>query len=474
MGARLLSLSRLASCFLIGSVQLALAGPAQAQQDDKRAAGEGKPTAETVTAGGRVYSLEELLARAEANYPKVKEAQARLVMKHAQVWESRTAPFSEVKITAGIGVAPTIRGTSVYSPSSDVALTDNMALAWQVGIEGLVPLWTFGKITSLWDAADANVELGRHEVRKEKNQIRLEVRKAFYGVLLARDSRLLLAQATSNLDEYIAKLQVQVDDGEGDEIDLLKLKMQRAELTARGSDADKGETSALAGLRFFCAVDGRVDVPDVPLAEIDHQLGGVERYLEAARLYRPEINMARAGVTARRAQVELAKANLFPDFGLGVTATVIRSPEVTDQRNPFTRDPANRSSYGMGLVFRWKLDLLPQAAKLAQARAQLEEVRATERYALGGIATEVELAHAEARASKIRLDAWKEATGYAKSWVIKVQQGMDLGLSEPEDIVEPSKEYALKKASEMEALYNYNIALSKLAQATGWEGMVKR
>ncbi len=475
MGARLLSVSRLASSLLLlGSIHLAFLGSAHAQLNGRRATDERSPTEQGVTAGGRVYSLDELLARAEANYPKVREAQARLAMKHAQVWESRTAPFSEVKVTAGVGIAPTIRGTSVYSPSSDVALTENMALAWQVGIEGLVPLWTFGKITSLWDAADANVELGRHEVRKEKNLIRLEVRKAYYGVLLARDSRLLLAQATSNLDEYIAKLQVQVDDGEGDDIELLKLKMQRAELTARGSDADKGETSALAGLRFYCAVDGRVDVPDKPLEEIQHQLGGVERYLEAAGLYRPEVNMARAGVTARRAQVELARANLFPDFGLGVTARSIRSAEVTDQRNPFTNDPANRSSYGMGLVFRWKLDLLPQAAKLAQARAQLEEVRATQRYALGGVATEVEVAHAEAKAAKTKLDAWKEATGYAKRWVIKVQQGMDLGLSDPEDIVEPSKAYALKKASEMEALYNYNIALSKLAQATGWEGMIKR
>src|SRR5690606_22105163 len=117
-------------------------------------------------------------------------------------------------------------------------------------------------------------------------------------------------------------------------------------------------------------------------------------------------------------QVELAKARLYPDFGLGISAKIIRSAEVTDQRNPFTNDPANRSFFGMGLLFRWKLDLLPQAAKLAQARAQLEEVRATESYALGGIAAEVEKAYAEASAAKARLDAWNEATDYAKRWII--------------------------------------------------------
>lgn len=432
------------------------------------------PASKTLSARDHIFSLDELLTLAEKNYPKVREAQARLTKKHAQVWEARTAPFSEFKMMAGVGVAPTIRGTAVYSPSSDVALTKNMALAWQVGVEGLVPLWTFGKITSLWDAAEANVELGRHEVRHEKNKIRLEVRRAYYGVLLARDSRLLLEQATTSLDEHIAKMQADVDAGEGDDIELLKIKMQRAELTARGTDADKGETSALAGLRFFCGVEGQVQVPDEPLEEIPHSLGDLTRYLEAARLYRPEINMARAGKAARRAQVELAKANLYPDFGLGIRASVVRSAEVTDQRNPFTNDPANRASYGMGLLFRWKFDLLPRAAKLAQARADLEEVRATERYALGGIATEVEVAYAEASAARQRLDAWREATGYAKRWLIKVQQGMDLGLTEASDMVEPSKAYALKKASEMEALYEYNISLSKLAQATGWEGMIRR
>ena len=154
-------------------------------------------------------------------------------------------------------------------------------------------------------------------------------------------------------------------------------------------------------------------------------------------------------------------------------AKVIRSAEVTDQRNPFTRDPANRSFYGMGIVFRWKLDLLPQAAKLSQARASLDEVRATERYALGGIAAEVEKAYAEAAAAKQRLDAWTDATSYAKRWMIKVQQGMDLGLMDADEIIEPSKTYALHRASQMEALYDYNIALAELARATGWEAMLR-
>src|SRR5690606_469979 len=143
-----------------------------------------------------------------------------------------------------------------------------------------------------------------------------------------------------------------------------------------------------------------------------------------------------------------------------------------DQRNPFANDPANFASYGFGLALRWKVDFLPQAARDAQAEAQLEEVRATERFALGGVGVEVEKAFAEAQAANRRLDAWTRASQFAKQWLIKVQQGIDIGTFDEEDIVDPSKEYALRKFSQMSATYDYNVALAQLAQATGWDGML--
>lgn len=414
------------------------------------------------------YTLERCLELAEQNYPKVAEARAKLAGKKAQLWEAHTAPFSNFNVTGGVGLAPTVRGTSVYSPNTDVALTSNMALAWQVGIDGVVPLWTFGKIDNLWDAAEANVKVGRHEVKKEKNEVKLSVRKAYYGVQLARDSLALLNDATGRIDKYIDHMQKQVAKGEGDDIELLKMRMYRAELDARQAEAEKSEASALAGLRFLTGVKN-LDVPDKPLRRVHHTLAPLARYLTAARLFRPEINMARAGVVAREAQVRLARSRYFPDIGLGLTAKWARAPEVTDQTNPFVQDNGNYLHYGFGLVLRWKLDFLPDSARLAQARAKLEETRATERYALGGVGVEVEQAYAEAKSAERRLDAYTRATQYARQWLIKVQQGIDVGTFDDEDIVDPAKAYALHRFSKMSATFDYDMAIAKLALATGWD-----
>jgi outer membrane protein TolC len=421
-----------------------------------------------------VYDLRRCLELAQQNYPKIHEAKARLGYKQGQLWQARTQPYSEFTVTGGVGPAPTVRGTNVYSPNTDVSLSSDMGVGWQVGIEAAIPLWTFGKLTNLWSAAEAQVVVGEHEVKRERNDVALAVRRAYYGLQLARDSLALVREARARVDKYVTRLAARVEEGDGDDVELLKLRINQAELEARESEAARQELLALSGLRFLTGVRGVFDIPNRPLSRVAHSLAPVGRYLEAARLFRPEINMARAGIAARRAQVELERSRYFPDLALALSAKWARAPQVVDQSNPFVTDNGNYLRYGAAVVLKWKLDFLPQSARLAQAQAQLEEIRATERYALGGVGVEVEHAYAEARDAARRLDAYSRATSYAKQWLVKVQQGIDVGTYEDEDIVDPAREYATKRFLQMSAMLDYNVAVAKLAQTSGWDAIGPR
>lgn len=417
------------------------------------------------------YALRRCLELAARNHPKIHEARARLGQKQAMVFVARTAPFSEFTFTSGVGLAPSVFGSSVFSPNTDVALSSNMGLAWQVGLEGVVPLFTFGKMGAAVDAAKANVDVGRQDIVKERHAVELDVRRAFYGLQLARDARALLVEARDRIDRYVGRAERKVADGDGDDIELLKLKVYREEIESRLSETERGERVSLAGLRFLTGVEGSFDIPDEPLRAAPHRLGPLARYLAAARIYRPEVNMARAGVAARRAQLDLERARYYPDIGLALTGRYARAPEVTDQLDPFVKDNANFFTYGFALALRYKLDFLPQSARVAAAEAQLEEMRATERFALGGVGYEVEQAFEDARDAARRLDSLTRAATYAKQWLIKVQQGIDVGTMEEDELLAPAKEYALKRYAAMGATYDYNLALAKLALATGWEAI---
>jgi outer membrane protein TolC len=54
-----------------------------------------------------------------------------------------------------------------------------------------------------------------------------------------------------------------------------------------------------------------------------------------------------------------------------------------------------------------------------------------------------------------------------------VQQGIDVGTFEDEDVVQPAREYALKRFAQISAIYDYNIAVAKLAQVTGWDAVLR-
>jgi outer membrane protein TolC len=420
---------------------------------------------------GSLVTLKQCIDLASSNYASVNEARARISAVEARLLEARTAPFSDFSTMAGIALAPTVRGTGVYSPDTDVALSRNMALAWQVGIQGTLPLWTFGKIDSLQEAAEWQVELKQMELAKVQNEVRLSVRRAYLGVLFARDALALVREAENTIDKHIGKVARAVDEEDADEVTLYRLRMHRADLVAKASEARKQEAIALAGLRFLIGARGRVRVPDLPLPAPKHRLAPLGYYLTAARLHRPEVNMARAAIRAREAQVELERARFYPDIGLTLSGGWSEAPEITDQLNPFVHDPANYLRYGAALGLRWKLDLLPQSARLSFARAQLEEIRATEQYAIGGVGVEVTTAYEEARDAERRLSAYEEAREYARRWLITVQQGLDIGAYDSDDVIAPAKEYALGRFNVINATYDYHIALARLAMATGWDAV---
>ncbi len=425
----------------------------------------------SVDAERKTLTLETCLALAERNHPNIWASRARLGYMRAQLAEAHAAPFSQFSAVAGFGPAPTLRGNSVYSPNSDVSFTSSLGLWWGVKVEGTVPLWTFGKITNLWDAAEAQIKVGEADVAKQQNLVKMDVRRAYYGLKVARDGIALIDEVIGHLDKALEHAKQELDEGNGDEIDQFKLATLRNELEARRAEARRYETIALTGLRFLTGLPD-ADVGMAPVRPIGRALLPVTQYLTAARLHRPDIHMVRAGIRARRAQVELARSKYFPDFGLQLGAAWQRAPEVADQLNPFVRDDANYFRYGFGFGLRWQLDFLPNLARVDQAEAQLEEMRQTERFALGGVAVEVETAYAQVVDALAREKAYGVAEKTARRWLVAVQQGIDVGTREDADLVDPARQWAMQRYNHLNAVLDLNMAWSNLALTTGWAGVL--
>jgi outer membrane protein TolC len=444
--------------------------------DDDSDDGFGNPKENApATIVAHAYTLLECLALADRNFPNLWAARARLAYAHAQLEEAKWTPWFQWSAQSSFGVAPTLSGTVLYPQSTlqnrNITALGSLEPFIGYGISGVVPLYTFGKITSSRDAAEANIRVSEWDMEKARQQMRMDVRRAYYGLQLARDAKDVFNDALHRLDNGIKGIKKKLEKADPNvtEVDRLRLETFRQELLAQSLQAPKGESYAIAALRFMTGVQTNFDVPDEPLKRPDRPLVSIAQYLEAARVLRPDVNMARAGIIARKALVEYNRARLFPDLGLGLGADFVSTPSAVPQMNVWASDNWNHFYYYFGFGLRWSLDLLPQAARIQEAESQLEETRALERLALGGAMVEVEKAYADAVEAKGREEAWDRAEHIAKQWISTAQDHIDLGTWDERSLVEPLRSYAGARGQHLYALMDYNLAMSSLALASGWD-----
>lgn len=450
----------------------------KADKDKKEQPQKGEPVlaaAPIATIKPHAYTLAECLALTDRNHPYLWAARARLAFVHAQLDEAKYTPYSYWSANATTGVLPTIGGTPFYNQVPRSRLNEGFGSDFQpflqFGVRGTLPIYTFGKISSIQKAAEAQVRFNEWDLEKNRYQIRYDVRRAFFGLMLARDAIYIADDVLGKLNKGIENVtkKLEENDTSVEEADRLRLEIYRDELLARVAEARKGEVYASAALRFFTGVQTAFDIPDEPLKRPETPLGPVIRYLTAARLFRPDINLARAGVAARRAQVDFARAQLYPNIGMGLGFSYSIAPSATPQNTAWIGDPFNGFGAAIGFGIEWGLDILPKNARIQEAESQLEEARALERYALGGVAVEVENAHASAGEAKSREENWERAEHRAKRWISSVQDAIDLGTRDERYIIEPLRAYVFARANHVQALMDFNLALSELARVTGWD-----
>jgi outer membrane protein TolC len=421
------------------------------------------------------YTLAECLALAERNFPNLWAARARLAQAHAQLDEAHWTPWFQWSAHADFGVMPPLLGTVTYTQSTptnrDINSFVNLSPFFGFGVSGVVPLYTFGKIEAAQDAATANVRVAEWDMEKWRQTMRLDVRRAFFGLEAARDAKYVADEALDRLDHGIAGIKEKVAKGDTKvaDTDRLRLEAFRQDIVAQSLQAPKAEAYALGALRMMTGVEAGFDIVDEPLKRPERPLVAIVQYLEAARILRPDVNMARAGVVARKALVNLGRSKLFPDFGLGLGADFMSTPGAAQQDNVWANDPFNHFYYYAAFGIRWGLDLLPQLARTQQAESQLEETRALERLALSNAMYEVEKAYADAVEAKGREEAWDRAEHIAKEWISLVQDHIDLGTSDEPALLEPLRSYGAARLQHLTALMDYNVAMSSLAMASGWD-----
>jgi len=425
-------------------------------------------------------NLDEAMARALNHDPRIEEVDHLVDAARALVDEAKGHKDWSVDMNAFLGLAPSVNGglfesgtcTSDNCQLRSDAFDLNGLSPWvNITLSFIKPLYTFGKIEDYTEAASANVMVKQGDVRLRRGETILEVKRAYYGFLAARDSRLLLEDVKRRVDGSVEMVKRWLDEGNGNvrQSDLFALQAGSALIGRYLAEATTTEHVALDGLKVLTGaglgsdltVADKAIVP-VPLPQMD--LAALQ---QQALEHRPEMAQVEAGLRARRSLVEANKAGGRPNVYAGVASILSYAPNRTKLDNPLIYDPFN--TFGLtplvGLKWDWTGDV--QSAQVAQAEAELNALISKSAVAREGIPFQVAEQYHQVVGNHDAVTQLADASRAARRWMIASFADFEAGLQTGDKVVTAFQGYVLAQSDYLKTVFDYNMHVAQLLNVTG-------
>ena len=427
---------------------------------------DGEPPTEEPTVG-RVYHIDEYAQAAILRYPGLKAADADIEAAQARLSEAKLSPFFQFQGQARFFVAPGARGTAIFSPDPQIPWANRWGPGGELGIEGGIPIYTFGKYRAGRKAASAGITAAEYERDVTLARVVFDVRRAYFGTQLSLDLQAMISEGKDKLRNAVDKLdaRLQADDPGVKQTDYWRLVSALSEIESRESEALKLEASARAALEILSGLEPAI-VPECPLEAVKSEVIELGEHIDRALENRPELHQLEAAQSAKDANLTVKRAGYLPDIILALRATFARTPGITDIQNPFVIDRGNFAGAFAGLIAQWKLDFAGTNARVKAAKAEIESLKAKTEEAEQGIEIEVVALYEQLQDAKRRLGSWTRSEKETRKWFVSAGQGYEVGTTSARELVDATEAYFSARSKRLMATAEYNLAIAGLEKST--------
>lgn len=442
------------------------------------AAAQGKPPGE----GKRklVISLQDAIKRTLAVSNRIKESRAGVDASLSLKGQADAARWAQ--IDANLFGGPSTKnelldatgrgvGTGIIDSKTETGDIKVNGVFGRAVIRVVQPLYTFNKIGSFREAASRGVRVSQAAVGQQASEVVLQVKQAYYGSLLASDTRAFLKGLLKDVRDSLKTTERRVEAGSAAATlgDVYQLRSFAARIEKGIADAGEGHTIAMDGLRTLMQLEPGVQfkLVDRNLTAAAVALRRVEDYEQTADEIRPEFVQLREGIKAREALVEAAVADRYPIFFAAVLADVAGATNRDRSRVPIITDPLMHTQGGFFLGLNWHFDFGITEGRIDEARAEHMQLIYKKDFADLGIPFQVRKAYEEFQTATANIKNTKDAYRNARRWLVTAVANLDLGIGEVVQLTQAFILYIEFRVENFRAIHAQRIALANLDFATG-------
>ena len=431
-----------------------------------------------ISAQAEAINLQEAVAMSLAADPRIKEREQVVEAARGMLQEVQGNAGWRVSANAFIGLAPKVEGgfyqNGAYSggtPRSDGNRINGISDWTHLDFALVKPLYTFGKVERYGEAAQGNIDLKRGELKQTRSDTIYDTKRAYFGYLTARDTRMFLEDMQGRLNSAIRSVErhLREETGESKQSELYALQAAKSLLAKYVHQSRAVEKISLDGLKVLTGAglkssltvaDDRIEpvaFPQFELAELQSR----------ALQDRPEMQQLEAGLRARRALVAAKKADRMPDVYAGVIGQLNYASRRDRLDNPYISDPFNNGGLTPVVGVKWDTVFGVASARVNQAQAELEAINHKKAFAVAGIPFEVGEAYANAKANFDSQQALSEGAAAARRWMVASLADFSAGVETADKVAEALKSYVLTQTEYLRTVNDYNMNVAQLARLTG-------
>lgn len=324
-----------------------------------------------------------------------------------------------------------------------------------------IPIFTGGRLVSSYKYAGYNLKSTREAMRQSQHSTVFNTKRAFYGILLAREFVRVAEAAVQDAEKLYNNVKVQYEVGLASQFDLLRSEVILVNLKPQLIQARNNLKVMELNLKTLLGLDLESEVEiegELVYEEVESDLDAA---LQKAFQNRPELKQIKFQSQMAGANLRIARSSGLP------------SVSITGQFN-YWADAFNfkkdtwQDFYAINLTLNLPIfNGFAAHARVSQAKALIKEIELNQKGLLDMLEFEVRQAVLKLEEAKESLLSQEKNVEQAKESLRIAELNFAEGLITILDISQAQTALTQARTNYSQALYDYKVALADLDRAMG-------
>ena len=347
-------------------------------------------------------------------------------------------------------------------PAQNVRL--DFTRTYQLSLNFQVPIYMGGRLVSGYKQANYNLESTRESIRRTRQDVVFNVKKAFYGVLLARAFVGVSEEAFALAEKHLKNVKAMFDVGMASKFDLLRAEVQAANLKPPLIRSRNALSTAELGLKSLLGLDLKRPVEIQGELSFQESAADADAATAEALVNRPELEQLRYQRMMADERLKTARAAYLPSLGVG--------GQITYWSNLFNFSRGNwENYYSINLVLSVPIfNGFMNAARVGESKAALKQLDYSRKGLTDLVKLEVQQAILNLRQARDSLLSQEKNVEEAREAARIAGLNFTEGIATSLDV--SSAQVALTQAltNYTQALYDCALAAAELEKSVGTAG----